>query len=827
MIAMDPGRTRLVPLMHAEAATTHLNWAAWTSLDTGEVSFTRDWEGPGKPDLWWGEDKLQLKSLKRIPPEQFGLRGGYFGKGEEITFVLPVDQTEDVDLSDGLFVAGSFNNWAEAIGNPKWKMKRAEVKGRPCHVLKVPLDDLEDEENATFKFVSGAGDWIEVPEDTRNTHVDGYGIKNYLFCAHRSGHHLFQFKTPLTLNESEERKLYVKMDGTVESIRLSPGVFLKSLDAPGPFGAIVEEGRTRFRLFAPRARKVNLYVFEEAGGPEGDPLQMELGSDSVWEAAVEGNRHGWFYHYAVEGKEADEVGYFDPAFRVLDPYAKAVCGPRGPGIIVEDAFFASPRDPYKPPHWHDLVVAEAHVRDLTANAPVEMTEEERLGFRGLRKWVEHEHFYLKQLGVNAVELQPVHEFDTEDPERYAWGYMPVNYFSPASQYGSNPSRLDQVGEFRDLVRAFHRRGLAVILDVVYNHVGEPNYLQYLDKEYYFLLTEDGHYENFSGCGNTLDADTPMVRRLIRDSLVHWIKAYNVDGFRFDLGELIGKETLSWLEGELKRVKPEVVLIAEPWSFRAHIGRELRETGFTSWNDGFREYLRDYLTLHKDASALSYFMQGSQPDWSRFPAQTVNYVESHDDRCWIDKITENGNHDGHRPTANDRRRTHMMAGLLMTSLGIPMVSAGMDMMKSKGGNANTYLRGDLNAIPYSRMAEYSGTVDYFRRWIAFRLGEQGRYLRLDAFPGRDYFMTSRNGNAFGLVINAAFTHGPERLLFVVNADHEFAELTFPDEELSAFRQIADTERWGDPWLAAPHFRAHRNRITVPPLSCGLFLQRQDG
>jgi pullulanase/glycogen debranching enzyme len=801
-----------------------MNWAAWTSLDTGMVSFTHDWSGKRNPEIWWGEDRLPLKAMRRLAPEQFGLKGGYYGKGNRIVFVLPQELVEDLDPENGFYVAGSFNGWDGAIGDADWELEPGELKEVPCYQLSVSKARFNSDEEATFKFVTGDGQWIEVPEDTRNTHVDGLGIKNYRFCPRRSGRHWFQFKTPLPLNQAEGRALYARVGEEVQSVRLNPGVFLKSMDAPGPFGAIVQSDSTQFRLFAPRARSVRLYLFEDSDGPEGAAIEMELGKDFVWEASVEGNRHGQFYHYAVEGQENDEAGYFDPEFRILDPFAKAVAGPLGPGIVVDEGVFHVRHEPFHAPHWHDLVIAEAHVRDLNANAPVEMTAEERLGFRGLTKWVEDEHFYLKELGVNAVELQPVHEFDTVGKENYAWGYMPVNYFSPASQYSSDAPALKQVEEFREVVHAFHRKGMAVILDVVYNHVGEPNYLQYLDKEYYFLLTKDGHYENHSGCGNTLDANAPLVRRRIRDSLVHWIKAYDVDGFRFDLAELIGKETLAWLEHELKQVKPGIILIAEPWSFRGHIGKELRSTGWASWNDGYREYVRKYLTLQADSSQARAFMQGSHPEWTRFPAQTVNYVASHDDRCWIDKITENGGHDGHLPTANDRRRTHLMAGILMMSVGVPMVASGIDMLKSKGGTNNTYLRGDLNALPYSRMSEYSGTVQYIRNWIAFRRGDSARLVRLDGFPGRGYFMTSRSKSAFGMIYNADYSLGPERLLFVVNPGHDFAELPFADADLGGFRQLADTERWGQPYLPSPRFWSHRNRMTVPPLSCGLFLEQ---
>lgn len=806
---------------------TRLNWAAWTSLTEGIVSFTRDWVGPRLPELWWGEDRQRLESLKQMEPEYFGLRGGYFGNGTKLSFVLPCSQTKGVKTAGGIYLAGSFNGWQEAIGDPQWRLQRKMVHGKRCHVLTLPRSALADVHLGTFKFVTGDHHWIELPEDIPNTHVDGFGIKNYLFSADRTGRHLFTFSTPLPLNQSEGRKLYFQHDGHVDSLRLSPGVFLKTLDTEQRLGAIVRKEETEFRVFAPRAASVRLYLYKDADGDCGEPIPLQFADDLCWSVVVKGNRHGWFYHYTISGQEAEEVGYFDPDFRVLDPYARAVAGPLGPAIVVEDRIFKRSGKPFEPTPWHDLVIAETHVRDLNAHAPVEMTETERAGFTGLRKWVRDEAFYLEQLGVNAVELMPVHEFDTVDPGQYGWGYMPVNYFSPASQYTSDPCSLKQVEEFRALVESFHERGLSVILDVVYNHVGEPNYLQYLDREYYFLLTREGHHENHSGCGNTLDANAPMVRRLIRDSLLHWIEAYDVDGFRFDLGELLGKETLAWLEDELKEAKPGIILIAEPWSFRGHIGKDLRETGFASWNDGYREQVRAYLTGHAEAEGLEYFMKGSQPDWSRFPAQTVNYVASHDDRCWIDKITENGGHDGHRPTHNDRRRTHMMAGILMMSLGIPMVAAGDDFLKSKGGESNTYLRGDLNYLPYLRAAEYSGSAAYFRAWIAFRRSSLGRYLRLDRFAAGDYFMTSRAGSLFGMIYNARLQVGPERLLFVLNPTFEFGEIVFADLPLEGFVQLADTERWGDPVLAAPLYPVKGNAVTMPPLSCGLFLERVSG
>ena len=801
-------------------ADIHLNWAAWVAFDQGLVTFTRDWPANSKPRLWWGEDHLELKNLKRCSAPAFGLHAGYYGIQRKIIFVFPRHLAGKTDLRDGLYLAGSFNGWEQAIGDARWRLEPTEVSGEACYRLAVSRSRLPEEE-ATFKFVSGGGEWFEVPEQAPNPHLDDLGIRNYLFHPGRTGRHRFRFTTPLPLHQSGGRKLCFDGPEGPEAVRLNPGVFLKSLGTETFLGARVEKETTVFHLFAPRARRVALWLYDQADGPEGEPVPMQYTDELVWEARVPGNRHGWFYHYTVEGEEGDETGYFDSRFRIPDPYAKAMVGPRGPGIVVAESFFEREPDGFTAPHWHDLVITEAHVRDLAARAPVTMEEEERLEFTGLRKWAEAEGFYLKELGVNAVELQPVHQFDPLEKATYGWGYMPVNYFAPASQYAREPANLDQVVRFRELVRVLHRKGFAVILDVVYNHVGEPNYLQYIDMEYYFLLTEDGHYENHSGCGNTLDAETPMVRRLIRDSLLHWIRAYGVDGFRFDLGELLGKDTLAWLERELKAVQPAVVLLAEPWSFRGHIARELRETGFASWNDGYREFVRDYLLLGKSGGDLGYFLLGSAPDWSRFPAQTVNYVASHDDRCWIDKITENPEHDGHRPTTEDRRRTHLMAAILLMSLGIPMLAAGEDFMKSKGGANNTYLDGERNALPYERAAEYSGTAAYVRGWIRFRLQASGRLLRLREFPGEGYFVVVHHDHLCAVLLNADYSLGGERLLFVINPAFEAAEAHFEEESLDGFRQLADTERWGNPFLPEPLFERGRGFVRVPPLSCGLF------
>jgi pullulanase/glycogen debranching enzyme len=446
------------------------------------------------------------------------------------------------------------------------------------------------------------------------------------------------------------------------------------------------------------------------------------------------------------------------------------------------------------------------------------------GFAELAAWVRSPDFYLAALGVNAVELQPVQEFDSRHPDEYHWGYMTVNYFAPASAYSSAPEKASGVRELQDLVAAFHRRGIAVIVDVVFNHVGEPAHLMFVDKLYYFEQGPDGQLSNWSGCGNDFRAGSAMSRRLIIDSCLHLLRVYGVDGFRFDLAELLGLDVLRQVEVALKSAKPDVILIAEPWSFRGHLAAELRDTGWSSWNDGFRDFLRVFARGGGTRGSYEYFLKGSPWHFAKWPAQTVNYTESHDDRTWIDVITENPGHDGFDPTDEDRRRSHLMIAVLMMAVGIPMLAQGQDFLRSKRGVNNTYQRGDLNALEYRRILRYSGTHAYAAAWIRFRLGEQGRLLRhySRASEGFFAFFFAPDSLATATLYNADFSQGPERLLFAVNPT--LADVTLPLGPAcfagGAWRMVADTERFlSDSGGGMP--QRVDEELFVPALSCALW------
>jgi pullulanase/glycogen debranching enzyme len=801
---------------------------AWLdSQSSGLAEFDRDGRNDVPPAITLGAGAPALTGLQPAPNGIVGRAYGYFAlPPDQLSFVLPLGRGSDVDpAADRIYVAGDFNGWQLAVGNEEWRMQPAELDGERVLRWVGPASKVYWPTQQRFKFVTGENVWLGLPDDAANAVRDGNGTTNRLLDPTRSGLHLWRFEVGQPLDLAERWSLTAGVD----RVPLVPGPFFYDLRTSLPLGAIPGDEETVFRLFAPRARRVTLYVCSDLGQQAGaHPFELapRSGPDgaAVWEVALDQNMRGWFYWYLIDGVR-DGPGRFDPAVRVLDPYALATVDRDGPGIVLERGWIGRGDRDFKTPEWQDLVIAEAHVRDLTANAPVAATALERRGFTGLRRWVESADFYLHRLGVNCVELQPLQEFDNEKPEDYHWGYMTNNYFAPESSYALAPVQASGVRELQSLIAAFHRRGMAVLLDVVYNHVGLPAHLMQIDRLYYFEQDADGRAADWSGCGNDLRARAAMATRLIIDSCTHLIEAYGVDGFRFDLAELIGVDTLRRIEKALKRVKPDVILIAEPWSFRGHIAGALRDTGWASWNDGYRDFVRDYVRDRSPGERLEYFLRGSPWYYAKWPAQTVNYTESHDDRTWIDFITENPNYDGFVPTENDRRRTHLMAAILFMSLGIPMVAAGQDFLRSKQGVNNTYLRGDLNALDYHLLDHRLATHAYFAAWIAFRRGDRGRLLRHYSRPSEGFFQFFRAaaGGALAAVYNADGSAGPFRLLFALNPSPDAVSIPLGEGAAGSWTPVADHEKF-----FAEGDRAELElgpSVAVPGLGCGLWLAEE--
>jgi len=519
---------------------------------------------------------------------------------------------------------------------------------------------------------------------------------------------------------------------------------LDKLYSDKKLGSFIENGRTYFRLFAPNAEKVSLLTFESPEQTKGKEFQMIRDENGVWETSLDGEHYGLYYGFKVCHSETPCI----EDIVCLDPYAKAVAtlntyfNPRR-SIVVKEGDYDWEGDAWIKMDWRDLIVYEMHIRDMTEHQSSGVNE--RGTYKGLvEKGKTGGIDYIKILGVNAVELLPAQEFaNIEIPfqdslngkfnhwnpyERNHWGYMTAAFFAPESYYSENVRELrwdewsgkltnpasdgdaKAVTDFKDMVKTFHKEGIAVIMDVVYNHISEYEIgnLKQIDKEYYFRLDEKGNYIAQSGCGNDFKTERPMARRMIVESILYWMKEYHIDGFRFDLGKLIDWETVEQIIYEVKKINPDVIFVCEPWG-GGYDPAGFSVRGWGAWNDQIRngikgenpfnglgwifgqwygnnspQRIKSYVngTLTKDSLGLF-----QKPDHS------VNYLEAHDGYTLGDFIRLGLGDVKREEIIKDVDKNVKLAPLqlklnklaalfLFTSRGITMIHSGQEFARSK-------------------------------------------------------------------------------------------------------------------------------------------------
>jgi glycogen operon protein len=548
-----------------------------------------------------------------------------------------------------------------------------------------------------------------------------------------------------------------------EPVRTLPG-------APYPLGANWDGEGTNFALFSANATGVELCLFDGADDQPLTVVPLTEKTDQVWHAYLPDVRPGQRYGYRVDGPYDPASGHrFNRAKLLLDPYARAVDSeirwsdsifgyPIGhadadlarderdsaagmPKCVVVDPAFDWEGDPQpgteaKRP-WEGGVIYELHVKGMTARHP-EVPADKRGTYAGLASPPVLE--YLQKLGISMVELMPVHHFVDdrhllERGLRNYWGYNSIGFFAPDVRYSSTGTQGEQVREFKEMVKAFHKAGIEVILDVVYNHTAEGNHLgptlafRGIDNaSYYRLMPDDGrHYMDFTGCGNTLNMTHPRTLQLLMDSLRYWVIDMHVDGFRFDLASALARELY-----EVDRlgaffdcihqdpVISQVKLIAEPWD----LGEGGYQVGnfpslWSEWNGKYRDCVRDYWrgadqTLPEFASRFT----GSADLYEasgRRPFASVNFVTAHDGFTLHDLVSHNEKHneangeenrdgESHNRSWNcgvegptddaevlklrAREKRNFLATLLL-SQGVPMVLHGDEVGRTQQGNNNVY------------------------------------------------------------------------------------------------------------------------------------------
>ncbi len=383
--ALNPHPLALVASLSPSSPLSGILYAYWTSWRTGVIVLDEDWfSSETLPPFYLEPHKRDLSLLKKIPAYEFGLIAGYYAENDTLIFVLNCSQHWDVDWVDqDFYVAGDFNDWGKAIGEKQWKMTPQRVGEELCFVLRASKAILQEGRVGRFKFVSSKGQWLKVNPSAPNRVQDSQNNDNYELHPTRSGEHQFYFEiSQKTETLDQDAVVWPKAD-TLERCKLGCGKLFLSLKTDKPLGAMVSQEGTLFRVFAPRAKRVSAIYFHPSSPEILHTLPLRLREDTYWEGQRPENLHGFHYYYQVGGENKDQLSHFDEAFQVLDPYAWLTVGREGPGIIIDKRQLA-PLQPkvFSPPAWQDLIILEGHVRDLLTKAPIPLSAEERLGFRG-------------------------------------------------------------------------------------------------------------------------------------------------------------------------------------------------------------------------------------------------------------------------------------------------------------------------------------------------------------------------------------------------------------------------------------------------------------
>ncbi len=553
-----------------------------------------------------------------------------------------------------------------------------------------------------------------------------------------------------------------------------------------PLGVTSLGGGLNFALFSEHATGVTLCLFTPGSHHSFaeipfDPKIHRTGN--IWHILVQGlpNTH-LEYGYRVSGPTDDPKLKYNPKLVLSDPYAKALATksdwghvgineaqeiPRG--RIITSSPFDWENDTFPQIPTNELIIYEMHVRSFT-QAPSSKVKHPGT-FSGIIEKIP----YLKQLGINAVELMPIFEWDecelknknpkTGAPLKNVWGYSTINFFSPMNRFSTSSGWTSALDEFRSLVKELHKNNIEVILDVVYNHTAEGNEqgpifsFKGIDNQVYYMLTPQGEYQNFSGTGNTLNCNHPMVAQLIVDSLRYWVDEMHVDGFRFDLASILTRaENGTPLQAPLvidqilnDPILVNVKLIAEAWDAGGlyQVGNFPSGGRWMEWNGKYRDAVRKFIKGTDDLSGeFSRVISGSQHIYGhdRLPFHSVNFVTAHDGYTLKDLVSymdkhnlENGeeNRDGANDneswncgvegaTANRQilqlryQQMRNFHACLMLSIGTPMILMGDEYAHTRNGNNNVWCQdNELNWFQWDLLEKNKGFTRFFRLMIQFR------------------------------------------------------------------------------------------------------------
>jgi isoamylase len=659
--------------------------------------------------------------------------------------------------------------------------------------------------------------------------------------------------------------------------------------ASSPLGATPGQGGANFSVFSKHATGVELLLFDHVDDAQParsiriDPVTNR--TYHYWHVFVPGAKPGQIYGYRVEGPWNPANGLrFDPKKVLLDPYGRGVAVPAGydrgaagaPGdnsatamksVVVDPAAYDWEGDaPLRRPSVQTIVY-EMHVRGFTRHPSSGVGAQTRGTYAGLIKKIP----YLQELGITAVELLPVFQFDPEDCPPGGvnyWGYAPVSFFAPHEAYSSRRDPLGPVDEFRDMVKALHRAGIEIILDVVFNHTAEGDergptlcFRGFDNTAYYILENDRARYANYSGTGNTLNANHPIVRRMIVDSLRYWVEAMHVDGFRFDLASVLARDAAGnplpnppvlW-DIESDPALAGVKLIAEAWDAGGlyQVGSFIGDS-WKEWNGRFRDDVRDFfrgapgsVTRVADRLVGSPRIYGHE---AREAEQSVNFVTCHDgftlnDLVSYDQKHNEANGEDNRDGANDNRswncgvegpsgdpqierlRNRQVKNFLtvtLLALGVPMIAMGDEARRSQSGNNNAYCQdNEISWFDWTLLEEHADVHRFVRLLNARRLlrdvEHERRRVTLNqliaqastAWHGVRLGQPDWADHSHSLAFAAEFIQDGILVYLILNAYWELLEFELPpvgEGGAGAWRRWIDTSLDSPqdivPWQSAP-------------------------
>ncbi len=570
-----------------------------------------------------------------------------------------------------------------------------------------------------------------------------------------------------------------------------------------PYGAVLHDGGVQFVVFSRSATAMRLLLYDHISDREpSDVIPFDRESDrwgDVWSVYVPGIGPGQLYHFQTDGPRDAERGFwFDGQARLIDPYAKALAGNflksddgiiRPPKCVVVDDYFDWEGDRHLRRDLSETVIYEMHVRGFTRG------KTSKVEYPGSYLGIIEKIPYLKSLGISAVELMPVHEFPIRDiggnnPDRpNYWGYDPMAFFSPHRGYAVGSEPGCQVLEFKQMVKALHQAGIEVILDVVFNHTCEGNErgpvlsFKGLENHVYYHLANGGrHYCNYSGCGNTINGNHPIVREMIFNCLRHWVHNYHVDGFRFDLASILSRNRAGHLVPNpplIEMISEDPMLadtkvIAEAWDAAGayQVGSFSDHLRWAEWNGRYRDDVRrfwrgDAGTLGALATRLSgssdLYMRTGRP-----PSCSINFITSHDGYTLNDLVTYKdkhneangeGNRDGENNNLSDNygaegptrrkavrdlraRQIKNMLSTLLLSQGVPMLVSGDECRRTQLGNNNAYCQdNNISWFDWRLVKQNADLLRFVQTVVRFR--------RNQATVRRKQFLTGHTNGHNGL------------------------------------------------------------------------------